>query len=533
MNTSALFRRAGFHTRQSGMGRQPTLKIPLIAFVLACGLLTVCAPLGVTSAMAAGIVVTDPITNEVGVDIDADISAGFSAAISSTTVTTQTFVVHGTMSGRRDGAYSYDDGDNTETFDPAVDFFPGEVVRTSVTSGVSDTLGSPLVPYQWQFTAGPVRPYCFRGFVDIEAGLLEMYEGAANWGDYDNDGDLDFLLAGYDSGYQRIARVYRNNGNGTFTDIAAGLVGVGDGTAAWGDYDNDGDLDILLTGGTGSGGIVSKIYHNDDGTFTDIGASLQGTYSGVGRWGDFDNDGDLDILLTGNTGSTRIARIYRNDGGGSFMGFDIDAGLPGVDNAACAVGDYDNDGDLDVLLSGYSGSANVSRVYRNDGNLTFTNSGASLSGAFGSAVAWGDYDNDGYLDIVLTGNPTAASFARVYHNQGDGTFEIAADLPGLFRGSAAWGDYDNDGDLDLLLTGKNSSSGYDARVYRNDRGSFNIENHAGLPGVWFSSGEWGDYDNDGHLDILLMGLGSTVVTGIYRNEKCDYYYLPTMYKSYK
>ncbi len=155
----------------------------------------------------------------------------------------------------------------------------------------------------------------------------------------------------------------------TFTDIEAGLPGVVAGSVAWGDYDNDGDLDILLTGyagstGYGGSGCVSRVYRNNNGTFTDIDAGLQGVFNSSVAWGDYDNDGDLDILLAGRDGSALVSRVYRNDNG-TFT--DIDAGLPGVEEASVAWGDYDNDGDLDILLTGHNGSALVSRVYRNDG----------------------------------------------------------------------------------------------------------------------------------------------------------------------
>ena len=228
-------------------------------------------------------------------------------------------------------------------------------------------------------------------FTDIGAGLPGGAGGSAAWGDYDNDGDLDILLAGFTgSGY--ISRVYRNDGADTFTDIGAGLSGVAYSSAAWGDYDNDGDLDILLTGDTGSGRI-SRVYRNDgEDTFTDIGAGLPGVYYSSVAWGDYDNDGDLDILLTGDTGSGYISRVYRNDGADTFT--DIVAGLPGVARSSVAWGDYDNDGDLDILLTGFTGSGSrISRVYENDSGA-FTDSSAGLPGVWLSSVAWGDYDND-------------------------------------------------------------------------------------------------------------------------------------------
>ena len=246
-------------------------------------------------------------------------------------------------------------------------------------------------------------------FVDIAAGLRDFNSPSVAWGDYDNDGDLDILLAG-DGEFGRISRVYRNDG-GSFEDIAAGLEGVSLSSVAWGDYDNDGDLDILLAGESASGGI-SRVYRNDGGSFEDIAAGLVGVNRSSVAWGDYDNDGDLDILLTGESASGRISRVYRNDGG-SFE--DIAAGLVGVNRSSVAWGDYDNDGDLDILLAGESASGRISRVYRNDGG-SFIDIAAGLAGVYDSSVAWGDYDNDGDLDILLAGASASGGISRVYRN---------------------------------------------------------------------------------------------------------------------
>jgi hypothetical protein len=321
--------------------------------------------------------------------------------------------------------------------------------------------------------------------------------GSVAWGDYDNDGDLDILLTGEGG-----SGVYRNDGGGLFTDIIAGLPGGG--LAAWGDYDNDGDLDILLTGAGDSG-----VYRNDGGgVFTDVNAGLPGVDDGSAAWGDYDNDGDLDILLTGDTGSEYVSRVYRNDGGGVFT--NIPVSLMGLLESSAAWGDYDNDGDLDILLTGYFLTAPphaVSLVYRNDGGGVFTWINAGLTGVCDGSVAWGDYDNDGDLDVLLTGPSVWWMISVVYRNDGGGVFtDIAAGLPG--GDSAAWGDYDNDGDLDILLTG-----GGGTRVYRNDGGGVFTDITAGLPGG--GSAAWGDYDNDGDLDILLTAGGGS---SVYRSD---------------
>ena len=354
-------------------------------------------------------------------------------------------------------------------------------------------------------------------FTDIGASLTGVVTGSIAWGDYDNDGDLDILLAG--DGFGAVAKVYRNDGGGVFTDIGAGLTGVYQAAAAWGDYDNDGDLDILLAGSNSGGNPVTMVYRNDGGgSFTDIGAALVGIYMGSVAWGDYDNDGDLDILLAGGSNSGLVSKVYRNDGGGVFT--DISAALVGVyDKGAVAWGDYDNDGDLDILLAGDSNGTRNAKVYRNDGGGVFTDIAAALTPVSSCSVAWGDYDNDGDLDILLTGATGSAYVAKLYRNDGGGAFtDTGAALSGVYSGSVAWGDYDNDGDPDILLAGYSNSAVPVSIVYRNDGGGVFTDIGASLTGVfWGSVTTWGDYDNDGRLDILLAGFnGSVFVTKLYR-----------------
>jgi predicted nucleotidyltransferase len=347
-------------------------------------------------------------------------------------------------------------------------------------------------------------------FTDIGAGLPGVYHGVATWGDFDEDGDLDVLVAGDTqsaSGY--ITRVYRNDGSGTFVDIEASLPQVSYCSAAWGDCDNDQDLDILLTGYTQAGAFVAGVYRNDgDGAFADLNAGLPGVYGGAVALGDYDNDGDFDVLMNGQAASGYLSRVYRNEGGGVFT--DVHAGLPGLFIGSVAWGDYDNDGDLDILLTGSpDGVTGISRVYRNDGGGVFVDASAGLPGARGGSATWGDYDSDGDLDILLTGSPDGVTgIARIYRNDGGGVFvDIGAGLVGAQWSSAAWGDFDNDGDLDVLLTGwaQELVPPWIGRVYRNDGAGLFTDINAGLAGIHLGSVAWGDYDNDGDLDVLVTG----------------------------
>ncbi|MGH7454817.1 MAG: FG-GAP repeat domain-containing protein, partial [bacterium] len=319
--------------------------------------------------------------------------------------------------------------------------------------------------------------------------LTPVSGGSVRWGDYENDGDLDILLAG--SWYTTI---YRNEA-GNFTEVL--LSGGTLNSVDWGDYDNDGDLDILI-----SSCPYSKIYRNDGGNFINTGILLEGVFDGSADWGDYDNDGDLDILITNRFFSSKV---YRNDGG---VFVDTEAPLIGFigHGGAAAWGDYDNDGDLDILLAGDIGiffDFPITRLFRYD-HGSFTLIDIPLVDVSYGDVAWGDYDSDGDLDILLTGRGHTHPITRVYRNDGGKFANIHAGLLDLFGGSVAWGDYDNDGDLDILITGQDSLNAPYSKIYRNDAGTF-VDLEAGLASVSGGSAEWGDYDNDGDLDILLAG----------------------------
>ncbi len=137
---------------------------------------------------------------------------------------------------------------------------------------------------------------------ETAAVLTDVGNSSAAWGDYDNDGDLDLALAGSDAGGVRSSTIYRNDGGGVFTDIGAGLTGVDLCSLAWGDIDNDGDLDLMVCGAAGVGADECQIYRNEGSdTFVDVGAYLTGLDGCSLAWGDFDNDGDLDFAVAGGT----------------------------------------------------------------------------------------------------------------------------------------------------------------------------------------------------------------------------------------
>ena len=191
--------------------------------------------------------------------------------------------------------------------------------------------------------------------------------------------------------------------------------------------------------------------------------SLSGVVFGSVKWGDYDNDGDLDILLTGNGGvDSTVSKIYRNNGDNTFSEM-ASISLTYINSSSVTWGDYNNDGYLDILLCGWNGTQRITKLYRNNGNNTFTEqSSISLIGVDNCSAAWGDYDNDGDPDILLTGDVNENErTSKIYMNNGNNSFieQTSISLIGVSKGSAVWGDYDNDGDLDILLTGLAGDSG--------------------------------------------------------------------------
>jgi len=320
------------------------------------------------------------------------------------------------------------------------------------------------------------------------------------WGDYDNDGDLDLLIAGY-TGSANIVELYKNNGDNTFTKTTNTFAVNILYDAAWGDYDNDGDLDLLL-----ASTLNSKLYDNNgNGTFT-LKASLPEVFMGKCTWADLNNDGFCDIILTGSGGT----HILKNNKNGTFT--NQTTSIPTVSNySSVAFGDYDNDGDLDILIAGLSSAAEITKIFRNDLNFLFTEqTSIVLPGISNCDVKWADMDNDGDLDIVISG--AAYNFyTKIYENSGSNSFtELAGtSFQELYRTSIDIADYDNDGYRDIILSGSEDGDDQYTCIYHNNKNkTYTKIVGETIPGVQFGSVRWGDYDNDGRLDLFICGNAS-------------------------
>jgi hypothetical protein len=343
--------------------------------------------------------------------------------------------------------------------------------------------------------------------------------GAVACADFANDGKPDVLVTGLGASFTPICQVWHNKTNGVFTNLNVTLPGVSSSAIARGDLFNDGRADFLCTG---YGGMttnnfpvyLSQIWRNlGNGNFTNVPTGLPGVDTGAVALGDFDNDGNLDILLTGYSATGAVAQVWRNLGNGTFT--NLHAGLPGVLYSSVALGDYDNDGKLDILLTGTTngfGSGAISQLWRNLGNGTFTNINLKLPGMTQGAVAWGDFNNEGRLDILLTGFTTTGAVCQVWRNLGNGHFtNMNVGLPGIYQSSVALADYDNDGKLDIVLAGRDNQTNPICQVWRNTGNWVFTNLNAGLTGMYAGSVAWADFHNDGRLDLLVSGLNSAAI----------------------
>jgi uncharacterized repeat protein (TIGR01451 family) len=271
----------------------------------------------------------------------------------------------------------------------------------------------------------------------------------------------------------------------------------------WGDYDRDGYLDLAMASSVGT-----TVYRNDGGQMRRIWSSTRPSF-GV-RWGDFTGDNRLELVVVGDQGDNGgVNYIYRVFGATvqEMQRFTSTEQL-----ARVAPGDFDGDGDLDLIVSTNSINALCPvLLYRNDGNANFSEDPTCISRRATASIGVGDVDNDGDLDLVLGLFPNSL---QLFRNDGSGKFSppsspnvdsTATFLPYDF----AWGDYDGDGFLDLAAAYPLMRQ---ARIYRNNRG-----NGFDAPIILRTerfltpfSLDWGDFTGDGRLDLALGDLSPTI-----------------------
>jgi hypothetical protein len=331
------------------------------------------------------------------------------------------------------------------------------------------------------------------------------------FGDINDDRKPDIFNAGGNQSAE--SRLWINNGTG-FTELNSNVHEFYNPSAAFGDYDGDGDLDLTIAGDTNADASykipVIFMYRNDAGTFYPTANNFTGGRNGALKWGDFDNDGDLDLVISGSDPTYGVNLcFYRNDFGvfNRNQCFSVD----GTEYSYIDLADYDQDGDIDILAGGgnlWDGSSRALRLFENNSGI-FTMLNVGLEGLFNCSAVWGDYDSDGDLDIVLNGSMTlnGGDTTFLYRNDAGSFVMVPNQIPGSSQ-NINFGDYNNDGILDVIAGNnylENINNNFVLQPTSYSTAHSGITSGGNLPG---------DYDNDGDLDLLGW-------TNVCRNDACN------------
>lgn len=297
----------------------------------------------------------------------------------------------------------------------------------------------------------------------------------------------------------------------TLSSPQPNLIDSYSGSFASGDIDGDGDQDLLIAGQ--NPGANTALYFNDgNGNFTeDQNNPFPEARNSVSIFEDLDMDGDLDLFFSGNSPSVgTFAHIYLNNGTGIFTQLPNPA-IPQFVDGGAVIGDVDNDGDLDILISTLDSTNNfIADVYLNNGTAVFTAMGSTVFTAVKfSSLKCIDVENDGDLDVIIAGElPNGNASTALYINDGVGNFSV--DNGSIFEQIKAddidIADTDNDGDFDILMSGLDDNTDAKTILYINDgNGQFSELSSTGLQQTFAGSNEIADLDNDGDQDLILMG----------------------------
>ncbi|MFM2226296.1 MAG: hypothetical protein RJA07_2498 [Bacteroidota bacterium] len=336
----------------------------------------------------------------------------------------------------------------------------------------------------------------------------------SNWVDYDNDGYDDLFIP--ERNASKPNYLYHNNKNGTFTQVLSGSIVKDKGistSATFADVDNDGFIDALVVNDTKTSNFyyknVNKIFTRDKSKpFATTNAI---SYYHNASWVDFDRDGKLDLFLC-NYFDTKFNEMYHNDGNGNFSKVGAgDITLDKSDAVGATWADYDNDGYQDLFIPS-NNPLRKNALYHNDGNNHFTKITTGIvvtDGGYSVASCWGDYNNDGKLDLFVCNTTGISNY--LYKNLGNGNFQkittgaIATDASASHGCSFA--DIDNDGDLDIYVT---ADAGKNFLYINNGNETFTAnktEKIVTLVGKSFGH-SWSDYDKDGFLDLFVTTHGN-------------------------
>ncbi len=361
-------------------------------------------------------------------------------------------------------------------------------------------------------------------------------ENGFSFSDIDTDGYIDLAVSGFD-GVSRKNVIYRNS-VGNFSLWQEFPVGLQASSLYFGDINSDGKDDKIAVGSPDGSTRRFFVYRNTSGTppfvlDSEPMGSADGFVMGCVVLMDFDNDGDNDIVVSGigpgSLPNNRYLRVYENNNSSFTMRFD----LTGLSNSALSVGDYNKDGWVDLAAIGRDTTGNRRFILFRNSSGTFLIDQEPLGvniGLENGSVAFCDYDLDGDLDIAVSGtiDGTASGRRLILFKNTNGVFSLDQEPMGLAAGvdnsSLAFGDYNTDGWPDIVVTGRDNNGLLRFILFKNSSGTFYSDQEilGQNLGLQLSSVVFGDIDNDGDLDLVVSGSPSSGISNLIRIYKNTY-----------
>lgn len=304
--------------------------------------------------------------------------------------------------------------------------------------------------------------------------LIPLSNGSISLLDFNNDNYLDLFCSGIDKDGNKHSLLFKNINGSSFTKITSSFENVNLSSHTWLDFNNDGFLDLVLSGLNDKNQIITKTYiNNKEESFDSQEYNLAAIYSGSTTSIDYDKDGWTDLLITGKSeGARRICYLYRNEKGISFQKV---IELEGVTEGDSEWGDINNDGYPDLVIAGYNGDSYQSKIYTNKkGTLQFSQ---NLSVPLGGCdLEWLDYDGDEDLDLISIGGVNNTSPKTVLYTNNDAVLSNSnIAFPNVFTGCLAITDFNGDGKADIFISGTQIPEGPKSLFYTNNY-SFSYEN---------------------------------------------------------
>ncbi|MDY0076095.1 MAG: VCBS repeat-containing protein [Bacteroidales bacterium] len=333
-------------------------------------------------------------------------------------------------------------------------------------SGMNLVVAGELIQANIQRATDYYKKDASHAFRAIASGLPDFSQGDMDVADFNSDGRMDIVLTGLGTNGQPISGLYIQQSNGTFQLSSQQIPALTNGSVQFGDFNNDRNIDVLIAGKNAGGRLETIVLVNEEGKLKSHDFGLPGIVNGEARWADANKNGMLDIFITGRSYNTAISRLYifRN---GKYIAHPQE--FKGLHHSAVVWADFNSDGYLDFILAGAdSDGFPFTRLFRGSKSLNFDERSIAVRPLKNVSMDAGDFDADGDIDFIIAGESLERPYTTLYENDGAGNFrDFMAGLPGVSEGIVRFGDFDRDGDLDVFLMGIDVCYNLIGSIYRN------------------------------------------------------------------